>query len=185
MLLIAGLFGGLLILISYKLYDMGYLGRGTALPVEGQAPTFSLTERSGKTLNSSDLKGKVWVADFIFTRCAGQCPMMSLKMKELSKAFPGAVFVSFTSDPEYDTAEVLSTYASWYEADTNRWFFVTGKKEALNQVAVGLKLSQMDSPDMHSNYFVLMDVKSRVRGYYDANDAEAMEKLKTSLRKLL
>ena len=184
-IIFVGMFGGLLILMGYKLCDMGYFGKAGSMPVYGEVPPFTLTEKSGASLNSLDLKGKLWVADFMFTRCAGQCPMMSLKMKGLAKQFPKATFVSFTSDPEYDTPEVLATYASWYKADPKQWLFLTGEKEEISKIAQGLKFSRLDSPDMHSNYFVLVDAKEQVRGYYDVNDKDAMNKLKTDIKKLL
>src|SRR3954465_7347630 len=91
---------------------------------------FSLTERSGKQVQRSDLSGKVWVADFVFPRCAGPCAQVSANMAHLQKQLAGrtgVVLVSFTVDPDYDTPKVLSRYADRYEADPERWLFLTGK----------------------------------------------------------
>ena len=92
----------------------------------GAVPDFTLTERSGSPVSLSDLKNKVWVADFIFTRCAGQCPLMSQKLNQLQRKLKGVQFVSFSVDPGTDTPKVLSDYAKLYSADPEKWFFLTG-----------------------------------------------------------
>lgn len=156
-----------------------------SLPVYSSAPSFSMTERSGKTMTGADLRGKVWIADFIFTRCAGQCPIMSAQMKRLTGRLKKASFVSFSTDPEYDSPQVLSAYADGYEADAKQWFFLTGGKDALNAVLTGFKLSPLDDPMMHSTRFVLVDKKGQVRGFYDAEDAAQMNKLVKDAKVLL
>src|SRR3954462_8087911 len=86
----------------------------------GRVNDFALTERSGKEVRRSDLSGQVWVADFIFTRCAGPCAQVSANMARLQKQLadrPGVKLVTFTVDPEYDTPQVLTRYARRYEAD--------------------------------------------------------------------
>lgn len=147
------------------------------LPVYGTVPDFQLTERSGKAVTHQDLRGKVWIADIIFTRCAGVCPMMSGKMMKLTKKLPEVFFVSFTTDPDYDSPQVLSTYADWYQADPERWLFLTGPKEMLSAVTTGFKMNKIDEPEMHSERFVLVDKEWKLRGFYDSNDDAAMEKL--------
>lgn len=175
-------FGALAGLICYKMYDMGYLNlSGRTVPIYDDVPNFKLIERSGKEITKKDLLGHIWIADFIFTRCAGQCPIMSLAASKLTKELPQVRFISFTSDPEYDIPQVLSTYAGWYQADPEKWLFLTGDKKALNDVAAGLKLTKIDDPSLHSNYFVLIDKKGRIRGYYDANDAARLKDLKRDI----
>lgn len=153
---------------------------GSVLAVFGQAPYFSLTERSGRTLTKNDLIGKPWVADFIFTSCAGQCPLMSLEMQRLQRLFPeraGLQFVSFTVDPERDTPEVLSKYADRYGAEKERWFFLTGMKGEINRILNQFFLSPVEEPAMHSIRFILVDGRGQIRGYYDSSDAESMKQL--------
>jgi len=175
--------GLFMVLIGYKMYDMGYLNpSGRTVPVYDDVSDFRLIERSGKEITKNDLLGHVWIADFIFTRCAGQCPIMSLAVSKLSKEMPGLRFVSFTSDPEYDSPQILSTYAGWYQADPEKWLFLTGDKKSLNEVAAGLKLTKIDDPLLHSNYFVLIDKKGRIRGYYDPNDSEKLKTLKQDVQ---
>jgi cytochrome oxidase Cu insertion factor (SCO1/SenC/PrrC family) len=153
---------------------------GSVLAVFGEAPDFSLTERSEKTLSKSDLLGKPWIANFIFTSCAGQCPLMSTQMASLQKKFgpeTGLRFVSFTVDPERDTPEVLSKYADGYEAEKERWFFLTGALEEMNRILKSFFLSPVDEPAMHSIRFILLDETGQIRGYYDSSDPEAMKQL--------
>ena len=161
---------------------------GTILPVFGQAPDFSLTERSGRAFSKSDLTGKPWIADFIFTSCAGQCPLMSLEMRRLQRLFQkeiGLRFVSFTVDPERDTPEVLSQYADRYDAEKNRWFFLTGPQGEMNRILNGFFLSPVDQPAMHSIRFILVDGEDQMRGYYDSSDAAAIKQLVHDVRILI
>ena len=161
-----------------------FLKKPERLPDYYPVPDFTLTERSEKPVNKTTLIGKVWIADFIFTRCAGQCPMMSTQMSRLSKEIKGISFVSFSVDPAFDTPEVLSTYADGYGADHERWLFLTGPKEEINRVTTGLKMSRVDEPMMHSTSFVLIDRKGNVRGIYDANDRVRLDQLKRDARLL-
>lgn len=149
------------------------------LPVLGEVPAFSLTERSEKPVALDDLRGRVWVADFIFTNCAGPCPVMSRRMQDLQAELlrdrmDKVVCVSFSVDPERDTPAALREYADQRGASPSRWLFVTGPKAALRALCVnGFKLAVQDdaSPDdqiLHSSRFVLVDKRGRIRGYYRA-----------------
>jgi len=160
-----------------------------ALPHLGTLPAFALVERSGRPLTRESLRGQVWVADFIFTRCGGICPAMTARMARLRReAEPGTTFVSFTVDPDHDTPGVLTRYASAVGAGDD-WLFVTGTQKALYDLSVGgFKLAAMevppreripggDGPFLHSSRFVLVDGDGVVRGYYDSADEEAMAAL--------
>lgn len=169
------------------------------LPVISQLPAFAFTERSGEALPSSDIQGKVWVADFIFTTCQAECPLMNLEMQKIQAAFPtGDVkMLSFSVDPETDTPERLSTYATQFEAGPH-WLFFTGEREALHRFAIDdFKLSvqpletdtshdhhgghapaaEGTSPFLHSQKFVLLDDQRRIRGYYDSTDPADIQQL--------
>lgn len=154
------------------------------LPVYARVPDFLLTERSGRKVALSDLAGRPWIADFIFTRCGGICPMMSSKMASLAKDLPDTQFVSFSVDPEYDTPQVLAEYAGRYGADPKRWLFLTGSADTLNSITTTLHMNKIDEPMMHSSSFVLIDGTGTVRGYYDSADATALERLKSDWRTL-
>ena len=158
--------------------------RQEPLPVYYDAPAFSLTDQDGKPFTRDDLKGRVWVADFIFTTCPGACPKMTMKMSGLQKAVPArdVHFVSFTVDPERDTPEVLKRYGQGYDADPNRWHFLTGEKAKLFETAAGLKLTaapagQFGPEIVHAEKFLLVDASGRVRGIYNSGDDQELKKL--------
>ena len=160
------------------------------LAVHHQVPDFSLIDQRGNPIVLSDLKGKIWVADFIFTRCVAACPLMTDKMKKLQEEFSESSvdFVSFSVDPEYDTPDVLFQYANRFGVAGNRWFFLTGDKETiyhLTQEGFGLAIGQQESEVLHSARFVLVDRRGQIRGYYDSNEDEALQKLRQDIPSLL
>ncbi len=116
-----------------------------------RVPSFSLIERSGKPIALANLKGKVWVVDFIFTRCPDACPLMSAQMAQLQSEFadaPDLRLVSISVDPEFDTPATLARYATQFHADPDRWYFLTGEKKTIYQlVREGFKLGLHDPDD--------------------------------------
>lgn len=155
--------------------------RGAALPVIAPVADFVLTNQAGEAVTLANLRGKVWVADIIFTRCAGPCPRMTRQMEALQGALPkesAARLVTLTTDPEFDTPEVLAKYAGHYNADPGRWTFLTGPRTQIAQLAIdSLKLTAIekkpeertDKDDLfiHSTIFVLVDKKGRLRGSFE------------------
>ena len=151
------------------------------LPVLGSVARFSLTNQNGLTVSLDDLRGRVWVADIIFTRCAGPCPRMTKQMKELQDALPPksrAKLVTLTTDADFDTPRVLKAYAERYGADTNRWMFLTGDKREVAKLAIdSLKLTALEkkpeertSPEdlfVHSTIFVVVDQQGQLRGVFE------------------
>ncbi len=120
------------------------------LDVYGQVPEFSLIERSGRRVGPSDLQGKVWVANFIYTKCTETCPTQSLQIARLQRQFaeaPDVRFVSITVDPQNDTREVLDAYAGRYDADPERWLFLTGDKREIYCLAKSFNLGVVDPSD--------------------------------------
>lgn len=174
--------GGLML---FRLNAMGYFSKAGHLPEFGTVPEFKLTERSGRDIERAGLDGRVWAANFIFTRCPGPCPMMSVRAQELTRALPDLTMVSFTSDPEFDTPEVLAKYAVKYKANPKQWLFLTGPKAEMSRIAKEFKFGGIDQPDMHSTRFVLVDGKAQIRGYYDSNDPEALARLRRDAQALL
>jgi protein SCO1 len=172
-----------LVCVSYVLSRVqpGRAQRQSALPVIGQVADFTLTNQNGRAATLADLRGHTWVADIIFTRCAGPCPRMTKQMKSLQDALPLASrtkLVTLTTDPEFDTPEVMKKYAVRFGADTNRWMFLTGTKAQIGAVAAdSLKLSgvetkpedRADAADLfiHSTYFVVVDRQVRLRGVFE------------------
>lgn len=100
----------------------------------GRVPGFRLIERSGRTVSAADLTGRIWVANFIYTRCTDTCPMQTARMAKLQEAFAperDVRFLSISVDPEYDTPAILRAYAKKFGADAERWLFLTGDKGAI------------------------------------------------------
>ncbi len=147
---------------------------GASLPEALRLPDFALLERSGRTVRLADLLGKVWIADFIFTRCPGPCPELTRQMQGLAAALPReARFVSFSVDPTFDTPQVLTTYADSYGADAERWLFLTGeRKEVYSLIREGFSLTVEEEPGgvAHSLRFVLVDRAGRIQGWYKGNE---------------
>jgi protein SCO1/2 len=144
-----------------------------------------MTAHNGQPVTLQDLKGKVWIADFIFTRCGGQCPLMTQAMKRLHGAIPGVTFVSVTSDPEYDTPEILAKYAENQGAVADNWLFLRAEREELDQVSQSFHMGTIEEPLMHSTRFMLVDGNGRIRGYYDSAETGKIEQLKTEAAALL
>jgi protein SCO1/2 len=149
-------------------------------------PPFTLTERSGAPLTTADLAGRVWVADFIFTRCPDFCPALTARMAGLQRALPPGAdpirLVSFSVDPAHDTPAVLRDYAARAGA-SDGWLFVTGPRDALAALMrEGFKVAWADdgpstAPITHSDRFVLVDRQLRIRGYYHGTDPEEVARL--------
>jgi protein SCO1 len=161
----------------------------TPLPVLAQLPDFRLLGRGGKTLSLADLRGKVWIADFIFTRCPGPCPRMTSKMASLQRDLhseDSLRLVSISVDPEFDTPEVLANYSARYQAEDGRWFFLTGDKAAIHHLAKsGFLVGGVDDVTLHTTRFVLIDREGRVRGYYSSGDEDELQKLRNDAKALL
>jgi protein SCO1/2 len=152
------------------------------LPIYGQVPDFQLTSQAGTTFSSQDLRGKTWVADFIYTTCPGPCPLMSAKMRRLQSSDPDLLLLSFSVDPEHDTPEVLANYAKRYNARQN-WYFLTGARDTLQKLSrEAFKLSDLGIT--HSTRFVLVDGKGQIRGYYGTSDEDTVGKLLADVRRL-
>jgi protein SCO1 len=160
-----------------------------SLPALTNVAPFELTGQDGQPFNSESLAGKVWVADFIFTRCPGACPLMTTELSKLLGEFgdhPDLRMVSITVDPEYDTPEVLDAFAKEYDADPERWHFLTGPNEFIQELSQKeFKISAAETPAAHSLRFILVDRQGDIRGYYQSSDPGAVEKLRADLATVL
>jgi protein SCO1/2 len=155
------------------------------MPVLFAVPDFTFTDQNKATFKREDLKGKIWIADFIFTTCPGICPTMTEKMGTLSKSLAAAKinFVSFSLDPEHDTPAALMKYAKNWKADPARWHFLTGDANKIYDIARGMKVAAQPatatSPIVHSEKFVLVDAAGNIRGYYNSTDESELKQLET------
>jgi protein SCO1/2 len=179
-------------------------GSGDDKPLEGlkefgTVPQFSLTERDRRRITLADLKGKVWIVNFIYTNCPDTCPIQSAQMKQLQdelRSEEGLRLVSITVDPERDTPEILTKYAARFDADSSKWLFLTGEKKMIHEFAQkGFQLGAAEIPHdkrpasgathTHSPRFVLVDREAQIRGYYVSTDPGAMKRLRHDLKTLL
>jgi protein SCO1/2 len=154
---------------------------GQPLPVYGQIADFGLTNQNGRAVSLADLRGQVWVADIIFTRCPGPCLKMTKQMKVLQDALlpdSQTKLVTLTTDADFDTPPVLKTYAERFGADPQRWMFLTGTKREIANLAIdSLKLTaiekkpeERESPQdlfVHSTIFVIADKRGQLRGVFE------------------
>lgn len=164
------------------------------LPQWGTLPDFRLMDQQGKAFGLKELSGQVWVADFIFTSCAGTCPMLTQRMKRVQEAIAemgeqgaGYRIISFSVDPERDTPERLAQYARDFDARPEHWSFLTGPMDQVSQTVVqGFKIAMGKVPGagdqaapkaaevfeiVHGEKFVLVDRQGVIRGYYDSDGA--------------
>lgn len=169
------------------------------LPVLFEVTDFALTNQNGQVVTRSDLRGQVWIADIIFTSCAGPCPEMTRRMAELQSATPATApvkFVSLTTHPEFDTPSILLAYSRRFRAEPGRWHFLTGSKQQIIDLAVrGLKLTAIEKePDkqenpndlfIHSTLFVILDKQGRARAVVESDDAEMRPKVLRAVEQLL
>jgi cytochrome oxidase Cu insertion factor (SCO1/SenC/PrrC family) len=149
--------------------------------VLGQVADFTLTNQNGGTVTLADLRGRVWVADIIFTRCLGPCPRMTQQMKLLQDALRAdsrTKLVTLTTDPDFDTPTVMKAYAAGFEANPERWLFLTGTKKEIAGLAIdSLKLTAIeqkpenrkDPADLfiHATILVVVDKQARLRGIFE------------------
>jgi len=168
----------------------------------GPAASFSLTERSERTVTQADLLGKVWIASFVFTRCSGPCPQVSGTMARLQHDFAeerDVRLVTFTVDPDRDDPRELVRYAANFQADPERWLFLTGKEETIHKLlSQGFKVGVEHNKGakvkpgeefLHSTRLVVVDRKGHLRGYFqglceDAGDPQAAKDFEENLKAL-
>jgi len=167
-----------------------------------QLPNATFTNQLGKKIELDELRGRVIIADFFFTRCPSICPTLtrnmkslqeSLKMKDVTKRIDTTFvqFLSFSVDPERDSAAVLKKYADKYGINHDVWWMLTGpKKDIYDYMLNEIKLpaqdgGTVDSMFIHTEKFVLIDKKGIIRGYYNGLDTVALAKLAEDLTLLM
>jgi protein SCO1/2 len=159
-----------------------------------QLPDFKLTERSGAKIQLSDLKGKVWLADLVYTTCPSTCPMLGNRLSGLQgEAFKSDAvrFVSISVNPTHDTPGVLRPYAERFHAEPGKWLFLTGDKTKVAAlVNDGFLLTSKDAPDgsqemVHSTKIALVDKNGVIRAYYEGAAGDESQQILRDIRRLL
>ncbi|KLT69375.1 MULTISPECIES: SCO family protein [Flavobacterium] len=147
---------------------------------------FSFVNQNGDTITQKNYEGKVYVADFFFTTCGSICPKMTTNLADVQKAVlnnPKVMLLSHTVFPEVDSIPVLKAYAIKHGVVDSKWNLVTGDKKEIYTMArksyLAVKLGRPDQLyDMvHTENFVLVDQKRRVRGFYDGTNKEDVKRL--------
>ena len=148
---------------------------------------FAFTDNNGNRFGSEDLRGKIHVANFIFTSCTHICPKMTTNMVEVEKKFqnnPNVNLVSFTVTPWFDSPEVLNRYKKEFTLNSDNWHFLTGDKNKIYSLARKSYFAEeeigftKDSTDfLHTEHFLLVDKGLRIRGIYNGTLGLEMEQL--------
>lgn len=159
-------------------------------PILAVLPDFHLTAvsagRPAAGLTLAELKGRPWVAGFVFTRCAGPCPAITAAMAGLQKSLPPRFgLLSVSVDPAYDTPAVLEKYAAKFGADPSRWLFATGSPAVIADLLIGgFKVPFSGATVTHTTRLVLIDAEGRVRGYFDSETADGLDALRAAAASL-
>jgi protein SCO1/2 len=160
------------------------------LPSLSSVPDFTFADQNGERFGTAQLRGKIWIANAVFTRCPTVCPVSTQHMSEVQHRGRGLGeylhLVSFSVDPEHDTPEVLNAYAKSHRVSPRIWTFLTGDREELKRILnQGLKIymgkEDEGGDDLmsigHGSHFVLVDTQMRIRGYYDLSSNGAVDSL--------
>ncbi|HWO26317.1 MAG TPA: SCO family protein [Kofleriaceae bacterium] len=162
----------------------------------GELPAFSLVDQHGEAFTEEALRGHPTIVGFVFTRCETICPVITAKMhgiqdKTADRKGAAIKLLSISVDPAYDTPPRLLEYATFHQADFARWRFLTGPKERVLALVEGPFMNSMreegktssGAPAIsHSGYLVLVDGDLKIRGVYDSNDLQALERLMRDAR---
>ncbi|MFT6166563.1 MAG: protein SCO1/2 [Vicingaceae bacterium] len=147
---------------------------------------FKLINQDGEEITNKDFDGFYYVTDFFFTTCPTICPSMSAQMQRVQKKYmddEDFKILSHTVQPEVDSVPVLKEYANLYEANPNKWIFVTGSKKVIYDLARKSYFAAVTEGDggpndfIHTENFVLVDKDKRIRGFYDGTSSESVDKL--------
>ena len=159
------------------------------LPVIKDVPSFLFKTQDGESFSENELKGKITVLDFMFTTCAGPCPIMTNNMAHLYQDYTNVEevqFISITVDPTVDNEEILKQYANANGVDDDRWQFLTSDIDAIKDLKKnGFMLYADELPRGHAIKFVLIDPKGRIRKYYDGTDKASIAVLRNDLNNLV
>lgn len=161
-------------------------------------PDFTLIDQNGDPFSRDDLKGQIWVAAFVFTRCPGPCPAITGNLAQMHQEFKDSDnlhLVSFSIDPKHDTPQVLTEYAQRFQADLTRWTFLTGEQEMIHDLSMnGFYSAVMETtpetakdagPFIHGTRIYVVDASGTIVAAYDGTTPEGIAQTKQKLHSLL
>lgn len=155
---------------------------------------FSLVNQRGENFTQSVFDDKIYVANFFFATCPTICPIMSSHFSDLQNTFMDdskVMFISYSVTPDIDSVAVLAEYGERYGANPDKWILATGDKKEIYNIARKSYFAVLDEGDggvqdfIHTENMILVDSKSRIRGYYDGTSTADMERLEDEIRILL
>lgn len=160
-----------------------------------QISNFTFTNQLNKKVYADSLKNKILVVDFFFTRCPNPCPTMTRNMKKMQDAYKKndslIQFISFTVDPSRDSVQALKRYADKYGVQHNNWWFLTGEKKTIYDLAFNefkaaiVDGGEADTAFLHTSKFYLLDKKRIIRGWYDGTDSASLAKMARDISLLI
>jgi len=164
--------------------------RGKDIPdtIYHTLPDFNLTDQDGKPVSLKAFNGKIFIADFFYTRCPNICNVMNSNMDSLASD-KLVQFVSITVDPQRDSAPILKTYSQKYKASTAKWLFLTGDTSTIYPLARNgflVNALKVDNDDfIYSDKIILIDQEKRIRGYYSGTTSDDFDRLDNEIKVLL
>lgn len=158
-----------------------------------QIPDFSFYNQDSLLVTAQNFENKVYVADFFFTSCPTICPVMKKNMLKIQEAYaqtPEVMLISHSIDPVHDTVMRLRSYGERMGIDSQKWYLVTGDKDAIYKTASDYMVSAAEDESapggyIHSGALVLIDQKRRIRGYYDGTIDTEVDALIRDIKRLL
>ena len=165
-------------------------------PPLGYVAPFSFIDQDGKTITQKDVAGKTYVAHYFFTTCKGICPRMNNNMRQVYDKFqnePAFLILSHTCDPAIDSPAKLKRYADSMGVSTDRWIFLTGRKDSLyNMARMSYKiddpannLKNIESDFLHTQFFALVNKEGEVKKVYDGLKETELAQMTKDIEKLL
>jgi protein SCO1/2 len=191
------LFFTVLLLTFYYFVFRGTDNWKVKMPVLSYVQPFSFTNQDGAAVTDKNLLNKITVVEYFFTTCKGICPKLNTNMKqvyEIYKNEPDFQILSHTCNPDTDSVSVLKHYSDSLQVNTEKWIFLTGRKDSLYQMARGSYLlddpknnvEKIEDQFIHTQFFALVDRQGKVRGkIYDGLKMLEVEQLKQDISKLL
>lgn len=157
-----------------------------------QVFNFKLTSEHGHTITLDSFKHKIFVANFFYATCPGICKKMNAELEKATKNFagnPNVKFVSYTVDPRRDSVPVLAEYAKMHDAVPYQWYFLTGKKDDIYNLAIKSYYASVDTADgvnfVHTDNMALVDTAGHLRGFYKGTDTTEVKQMISDINLLL
>ena len=185
------LVGAMLVLAVIALVVVGWAESSLSqLPVWGEVPQFEFVQASdGQPFGLEQMKGRVSIVDFIFTRCRSVCPTLAVNFSELYTLYAGSDkvrFISITVDPDHDSLEVLRNYAAENGVYDDRWIFLRGPiEEVVDLCENGFMLPAEDLPMGHTSKFIVVDHLGRIRSYHEGMDDASLPVITQNVKQLV